>query len=140
MVGNVGITFDSKRIEKNLEKAQMKLNMQVVADCDPLIPFRQGALRGSVNYPEGIKGGVIEWNTPYAHYMYAGEVYSPNIPMFDADNNLIGFFSPPGKKKDPTGRPLTYHEPGTTSHWFDVAKSRHLREWVDMVKRTVGGD
>lgn len=114
------------------------LNMQVVADCDPLIPFRQGALRGSANYPEGIYGGKIEWNTPYAHYQYMGEIYGPNIPEYDADGNLTGFWSPP--KKNPTGKPIKYHEPGTTDHWFEVAKGRHLKEWEKLVRDAAGKD
>ena len=65
-IGNVDIHIDTKRIDRNLKEAQKLLNMQVVADCDPLIPFQQGALRNSVNYPQGIYGGEIEYNTPYA--------------------------------------------------------------------------
>ena len=74
-VGSVDIKIDTSRIDKNLEEAQKLLNMQIVADCEPLIPFQQGALRRSVNYPNGMCGGEIEWNTPYAHYQYEGELY-----------------------------------------------------------------
>ncbi len=135
-VGSIHIKLDSKRIDKNLLEAQKKLNMQIVADCTPLVPFQQGALRGSVNYPQGIYGGEIEWNTPYAHYQYMGEVYGPNIPKYDSEGNLIGWFSPP--KKYPTGRELQQHEPGTADHWFEVAKENHGKDWVQLVKNTVG--
>jgi hypothetical protein len=112
--------------------------MQIAADCEPLVPFQQGALRNSQWYPEGIKGGVIEWDTVYAHYQYASIVYSPNIPIKDADGNITGWFSPPGQKKEPTDRHLAYHEPGTTDHWFEVSKSRNLDSWVDLVRKEVG--
>lgn len=135
-VGNVHIKLDTKRIDNNLKKAQMKLNMQIVADCEPYVPFRQGALRGSVRYPLGITGGKIEYNTTYAHYLYQGEVYGPNIPQRDAEGNIVGWFSPP--KKSPTGRRLQYHTPGTSDHWFDRAKQEHLSEWIQLVKETVG--
>lgn len=137
-VGNVDIKIDTSRIDKNVKEAQKLLNMQIVADCDPLIPFQQGALKNSVNYPEGIYGGVIEYNTPYAHLMYVGEIYGPNIPIIDSAGNVTGFFSPP--KKHPTGRPITYHPEGTErgDHWFDRAKSQHGKQWVDLVKKTVG--
>ena len=121
-----------------MKEAQKLLNMQVVADCDPLIPFQQGALRNSVNYPQGIYGGEIEYNTPYAHYMYEGEVYGPNIPIRDAGGNITGWFSPP--KKHPTGRPLQYHTEGTGDHWFEKAKEQHGDDWVRLVKRTAGKD
>lgn len=135
-IGSVDIKIDTKRIDNNIRTAQRLLNMQIVADCDPLIPFQQGALRNSVNYPQGIYGGEIEYNTPYAHYQYEGEVYGPNIPRYDSEGNLVGWYSPP--KKNPTGRPLTYNTEGTGDHWFEKAKAQHKQEWIDLVKRTAG--
>lgn len=139
-VGSVDIKIDTKRIDNNIRTAQRALNMQIVADCDPLIPFQQGALRNSVNYPQGIYGGEIEYNTPYAHYQYQSVVYSPNIPIKDSEGNITGWFSPPGQKKQPTGRTLQYHTPGTTGKWFEVAKERNLQSWVRLVKETAGKD
>ncbi len=137
-VGSVDIKIDTKRIDKNLAECQKLLNMQVVADCAPLIPFQQGALRNSVNYPNGVYGGEIEWNTPYAHYLYQGEVYGPNIPIKDSDGNITGWYSPPNKR--PTGRPLHYHTEGTGDHWFEKSKEKNLQSWVKLVKETVGKD
>lgn len=139
-IGNVDIKIDTSRIDKNLKECQKLLNMQIVADCNPLIPFQQGALRNSVNYPQGIYGGEIEYNTPYAHYQYQSVVYSPNIPIKDSEGNITGWFSPPGQKKQPTGRTLQYHTPGTTGKWFEVAKERNLQSWVRLVKETAGKD
>lgn len=110
--------------------------MQVVADCDPLVPFEQGALRGSVNYPNGIYGDMIEWNTVYAHYIYSDILYKGSHPIKDADGNITGWWSEP--HKTPTDRHLEYHEPGTTGHWFEVAKDNNSQEWVDLVKKTIG--
>lgn len=107
-----------------------------MSDCEPFIPFQQGALRNSVGYPDGIYAGNIEYNTPYAHYQYMGEVYGPNIPEYDAKGNLVGFWSPP--KKKPTGKSLTYHQAGTTDHWFELAKNRYLSSWEKLVRGTVG--
>ena len=135
-IGNVDIQLNTDRIDRNIREAQKLLNMQIVADCDPLIPFQQGALRNSVNYPQGIYGGEIEYNTPYAHYQYEGIVYGPNIPIRDAEGNITGWYSPPSKR--PTGRPLAYHTAGTGDHWFEKAKQQHKQEWIDLVKRTAG--
>lgn len=135
-VGGVHIKLDTKRIDGNLKEAQKKLNQQIVADCEPYVPFRQGALRSSVRFPQGVDGGEIQYNTPYAHYLYVGEVYGPNIPIKDAQGNIIGWRSPP--KKSPTGRDLQYHTPGTTSKWFEEAKRHNLPDWTRLVKRTAG--
>lgn len=135
-VGNVSIKIDTSRIDKNIREAQKLLNLAVIGDCDPLIPFQQGALRNSVNYPQGIYGGEIEYNTPYAHYQYEGIVYGPNIPIKDAEGNITGWWSPP--KKNPTGRKLQYHTPGTTDHFFEKAKEQHGKDWINLVRRTAG--
>lgn len=135
-VGNVHIKLDTDHLNNKIKAAQIALNMQIVADSEPYVPFRQGALRSSVRYPKDIDGGEIEYNTPYAHYLYTGEVYGPNIPIKDAQGNIIGWRSPP--KKSPTGRRLQYHTEGTSDHWFDRAKQEHLNDWIDLVKRTVG--
>ena len=39
-IGNVDIQLNTDRIDRNIREAQKLLNMQVVADCDPLIPFQ----------------------------------------------------------------------------------------------------
>lgn len=127
-VGCVDIHIDTSRIDNNIRNAQKALNMQVVADCDEYIPMQQGALRGSVNYPDGIYGGEIAWNTPYAHYQYMGELY------LTEDGRSFAFR---GERKYPTGLPLQQHHPGTADHWFDRAKQVHCEQWIDLVKREV---
>ena len=128
-VGCVDIHIDTSRIDNNIRNAQKSLNMQVVADCDEYIPMQQGALRGSVNYPDGIYGGEIAWNTPYAHYQYMGELY------LTEDGRSFAFR---GERKYPTGLPLQQHHPGTADHWFEAAKQAHGEQWIDLVKREVG--
>lgn len=130
-IGNAVIQFDSARIDGNLREAQKELNKQIVADCDPYIPFSQGALKGSVRFPEGIYGGLIEWDTPYAHYQYKGELYLTKDGRSYAEKY---------ERKFPTGKPLTQHYPGSTDHWFEEAKAKHKEEWLDLVKRIAGRD
>ena len=40
-VGNVNIRLDTSRIDGNLRRAQDKLDMQVLNDMIPYIPFQQ---------------------------------------------------------------------------------------------------
>lgn len=128
-VGGVSIRIETDRLDRNIREAQKKLNMQVVADCDEYIPMQQGALRGSVGFPQGIYGDEISWNTPYAHYQYEGELYL-------AENGSS--WANKYEKKYPTGQPLNYHTPGAEPHWFEKAKETHKEEWVNLVKREIG--
>ncbi len=129
-IGNVDIHIDTSRIDKNLKEAQKLLNEKIVADCDPLIPFQQGALRNSVIYPKGVYGGEIEYNTSYAHFQYVGYVRT--------DENGRVFVGKHEKKPILTNEPLHYHTPGTTDHFFEKAKEQHKEKWVRLVKETVG--
>lgn len=107
------------------------------------VPLDTGALRESVQ----VKPGSVSWRIPYAHYMHEGQVYGPNIPILmkydSADNQAyaVGFWSPPGKRKHPTGRPLKYYTPGTGSHWSTkvmenyVDKMGFQREATQILKR-----
>lgn len=128
-VGGVSINLNTDRLDRNIREAQKLLNMQVVGDCEPLIPFQQGALRGSQRYPEGIYGGEIAWDTPYAHYQYQGELYLTEDGRSFANKN---------ERKYPTGTKMKQHAPGTTDHWFDKAKEQHEKQWIDIVKQTAG--
>ena len=73
--------------------------------CDPYVPMETGTLsQGATIYKD-----KVVWPGPYGRYMYMGEVYGPNIPIFE-DGVLVGFFSPPGQKKKPTGRDIQYNK------------------------------
>lgn len=136
-IGNVDIHIDTSRIDNNIREAQKLLNLAIVGDCEQFVPFQQGALRGSAWFPDGVYGGVIEYNTPYAHLLYVGKVYGPNIPKIDeTTGEVIGWWSPP--KKHPTGNEIKYHEPGTGKEWFETGKQRYGQSWIDLVKRTAG--
>lgn len=130
-IGSVDIKIDTYRIDKNLKEAQKKLNEQVVADCKELIPFQQGALRNSVKYPQGIYGGEIKYDMPYAHYQYTGELYLTANGSSWAKKH---------EEKYPSGKPLHYHPEGTErgDHWFEKAKEQHKDEWIKLVKETAG--
>ena len=123
------IRLDTNRIDGNLRNAQKLLNMQVVADCDQYVPFQQGALRNSVQYPDGLYGGVIEYATPYAHYQYMGELYL-------AENGSP--WANRGEAKHPSGKELVQHTAGTKAQWFEEAKRTHFEQWLDLVRREGG--
>ena len=141
VVGNVGIKLNTDRLDKNLREAQKELNEAVKNDCQPLVPHLNGSLRSSFDYPKGVYGGEISWNTPYAHYQYEGNVYEdPVLHAAGIYTDGVGWWSRSGVKKVKTERKLTHNIDGTTDHWFEEAKTRHKQEWVDLVRKTAGKD
>jgi len=123
----VSADINTDNFDRNFKEAHKKLNMQIVADCTPLIPHQQGQLRSQVRYPDGIYGDYIEWYAPYAHYQYEGEVLT--------DESGRTFVEAGVTKPVHTGRPLSYSEPGATDHWFERAKEQNLSKWKALVNR-----
>ena len=89
----------------------------------PYVPFREGILYNQVNITGGNGQGIIEHTAPYAHYLYEGIVYGPNIPISQG-GEVVGFFSPVAPKH-PTGRMMHYntmHSPFASRHWDEAAR------------------
>ena len=123
---------------------QCLIDQRVIDYCQPYVPASPDrTLEFSAQASTEIGEGMVVWNTPYAHYQYMGIVYGPNIPIFDKDTGtLLGFFSPPGKKKHPTDKKLTYDKaqnPLAGPHWVERMKADRMsdivREAQNLVKR-----
>ena len=90
------------RVQKIIDKA-------VIDYSQPYWAFDTGTLARSAYAATVYGSGQVVWPGPYAHYQAKGEVYGPNIPIYDDDSGIpTGYWSPPGKKKHPTGDKLTY--------------------------------
>ena len=86
-----------------------------------------------------IGSGMVIWNTPYARYQYYGVVYGPNIPRIDRETGvLLGYFSPPGKKKHPTDKKLTYDKGQNANagpFWVERMKADHMGDILDEARK-----
>jgi len=121
----------------NLEsggKVQQVIDKAVIDKSLAYVPWDSGTLGKSAYGATEIGSGKVVYPGPYAHYMYYGEVYGPNIPVFDDDSGTpTRFFSPPGRKKHPTGRELQYKtdvNPLAGSFWFERMKADRLQEII----------
>ena len=115
-----------------MREAQKALNIAVRDDCEPLVPFLNGGLRESFQFGNGdVYSDYVEYNSPYAHYQYVGELYL-------AKNGSS--WAKKWENKYPADTPLEQDEPGTTDHWFEKAKELHGDDWIKIVKDEVGKD
>lgn len=120
-------------------------NTQLAKYCEPFVPASQNLMLASKNVQ--ITPEFVRYPGPYAHYQWAGVVYSPNIPIFEGDA-LVGFFSPPGKPKTKTDRKLKYSRdthPLAQAHWEEAAMARHKEDLENdirmyIIKRNRGGN
>lgn len=112
----------------SMGKIQKYIDSECIRLMKPYTPFKTGILEKMATIGTVIGSGEIHQSTPYARYLYYGEVYGPNIPIFDGDN-LVGFYSPP--KKHPTGKALKYDKsahPLAGKKWFDRMKADHKKD------------
>ena len=118
-------------------KVQKVVDSEVLRYCDPKVPFATGTLKNSAITASAVGDGLLVYATPYARYLYYGEVYGPNIPIFEG-GELAGFFSPPHKY--PTGRPLTYNgAPDRGAYWFERAMAEHKDDVIREAAALAGG-
>ena len=143
---SVKLDINSKKLMKNfgLEEggiAQQTTDNLVLDYSYPYCPMDSGVLAKSGYIATRIGSGMVVWPGPYAHYMYHGVIYGPNIPIFDDNSGEpSGFFSPPGEKKSPTGRRMKYNKsinPLAGSFWFIRMKADHLRDIIREVRKVV---
>ncbi len=122
-------------VQKAIDKAVIDWDLQYT-------PWETGTLAKSPYSVTDIGSGEVVYPGPYARYQYYGEVYGPNIPIFeDNSGEPSRWFSPPGQEKHPTGRELQYQtdvNPLAGSYWFERMKADHLDDIVKEAKAYVG--
>lgn len=120
---------------------QQVIDKSVIDYCMPYVPHDTGTLETSPYAVTVIGSGEVVYPGPYAHYMYYGEVYGPNIPVFiDDSGEPAYFFSPPGEKKHPTGKQLQYstdYNPLAGPFWLERMKADHLQDIIEEARKNV---
>ena len=120
---------------------QQVIDKSVIDYCMPYVPHDTGTLETSPYAVTVIGSGEVVYPGPYAHYIYYGEVYGPNIPVFiDDSGEPAYFFSPPGEKKHPTGKQLQYstdYNPLAGPFWLERMKADHLQDIIEEARKNV---
>lgn len=120
-------------------RVQKVIDKDVMDFSRPYCPFDSGNLATSPYAATVVGSGEVTYPGPYAHYQYIGEIYGPNIPVFEDDSGVpTRFFSPPGEKKHPTGRQMEYAtdiNPLAGSHWVERMAADRLQ---DIIKEAQG--
>ena len=116
---------DGGAVQKTIDESFLRA-------CDPYLPFDSGMLRDSGITSTKIGSGQVIWDTPYAHYLYEGELYVDPITgkgaFFSED---YGFWSRPNVQKVPSGRELVYHGGGQRGKkWAERMWADHSEEII----------
>ena len=123
------------RVQKVIDKDVMDFSI-------PYCPFDTGTLARSPYSMTVVGSGEVTYPGPYAHYMYMGEIYGPNMPVFVDDSGIPDhFYSLPDVKKQPTGRPINYVtdiNPLAGSHWVERMAADRLRDIIQEAQSIAG--
>lgn len=129
----------------NLEKGgkvQQVIDKCVIDYDLQYTPWKTGTTAKSAYGATQIGSGKVVYPGPQSHYLYYGEVYGPNIPVFEDDSGIpTRFFSRPGEKKTPTGRALQYNtdvNPLAGPFWFERMKADHLQDIIKEATNAAG--
>lgn len=128
----IDIKYD--RFSEQFQKAQKELDVAVMNSMLPLIPLQNGDLRRNTRALSVVwagSGKVYAAKGPYGRFQYMGKV------MIDPVTKSP--WARKDAKKIVTARPLKYSQPGIVPQWFDVAKKRDGKIWVEKTKKTAGG-
>jgi len=126
---NVRVEVDLTSYASRFEEAQQWLGERVLQDCLSKVPIKSGSLRQRSTVNDG--GHSVEFPGPYARFLYEGKV------MVDPETGSP--WARKGAKKVSTDRLLNYSDSGATDHWFEATKSEYGQQWMEDLKRKIGG-
>lgn len=125
--GYVDVKISTDRLNHNLSDVQRELDRAVLRDCEPFIPFDTGNLRQSGARGTAIGSGEIIWMEGYAHFMYQG------LGMVGVKSRSA--WAHQDEPKEYNGKVLNYHTAGTGAKWFETAKGKYLKSWIELIRR-----
>lgn len=126
------------RFEKQFQKAQFELDSIVMTHMEPFMPKVTGSFINTTKARSAAiagSGEVIAAAPPYGRFLYEGKV------MVDPDTGSP--WARHGARKVVTNKDLKYSKhanPKATAKWFEVAKKKHVKEWVKTAQKYAGGD
>ena len=105
--------FDRVGVKNKMARAnrlaQVRLSTSLLTDSNRFIPMDTGVLKASGRLENENK--QVSWNTPYAHRVY-------NL----AETSIK-------TQKNPNAKPK----------WFEWAKSLNIKNWIDLVQKSING-
>lgn len=120
----VTIRISVARPNRNLKRAQMWLEQQVMNDMLPFMPMSTGDFQRRTRSANTVmlgSGKVMAAAPPFGRFLYMAKV------MVDPVTGSP--WARKGAKKVVTSRELTFSHPGAVARWFEAAKAVKLESW-----------
>ena len=134
----------AKKMAVASTKAEHIVAVQAAKDTSPYVPM----LTGSLNVRTQVDGGNIIYPSPYARYLYNGNVMVDSVTghgtmrfIDKMGNEQIRFRK--GATLKPTDRDLKYTKsahPQAQDHWFEASKAQNIDKWLRVAEKAVKND
>ena len=122
------------KVDKSLKICRKRLKSEIVKDSAKYTPMRTGVLKQSVIPSSTIDDKYLIWNTPYARYLYHGQLMvDPKTGSPYARFGVKKVLKRPGVK-------LKYYKganAAANSFWVRRAKEANITKWIDIYKKGV---
>ena len=142
----VVMDLDMRRFEKQFTRAQYKLDSTVMTGMIPFMPMITGTF---INVTKAMSaaiagtGYVYAAAPPYGRFLYYGKtMVSPETGSTFASYGEKKVLVSQYKGKTNAKENLTYNKtahPEARAEWYEEARKRYLKDWVNMTKATAGG-
>lgn len=133
---NMRVNVHLKELNKNLQKAQFALDTMVMTSMLPFMPQNTGTFKNNtVTRSDAMAGSgwVCAGAGPMGRYLYYGKL------MVDPDTGSPWAKKDAKKIIDPQNRPLNYSNPKAVPKWFEAAKEKYGKQWIETVSKKLGG-
>lgn len=135
-------SLDNVKVTKKADKAQYLLDSQIMADMLPYMPMNESNFIHETEIaskPLAGTGWVVAAAKPFGRFLYEGKVMVSSITgspwaRRGVKKVLTSQFSGHTNAKENIEYGKAYH-PNVTDHWFEKAKTEHLKEWEQLVKK-----
>lgn len=138
----IQVSVDPGRFNKQFQQAQFQLDSTIMTDMLPYMPMQTGQFINETKARSAAVAGTGEicaGAPPSGRFLYEGKTMvdektgSPWARK-GARKVLVSQYS--GKTN---AKPDLTYANGRQSHWFEAAKKNHIKEWIQLVKKTAGG-
>lgn len=137
--------IDLRKYGKRLPTAQWFLGETVLASCRVYMPMQTGILRNS-SHTEA-KGRRVVFPGPAARMLYMGKKMVDSetgkgprkVPTGAGGEYVLRFRAGAKLKATNENLKLTHGNKEAQPQWFEYAKTQHLKDWVQSVKKILLG-
>lgn len=144
--GDITVSLNPDRFEKQFQQAQYLLDSTIMTDMEPFMPKQEGNFINKTKAASAAVAGsglVYAAYRPEGRFLYYGKemvdiVTGSPFARKDAKKVLVSEFKGKTNAKEDLNLSRGAN-PRAQPEWFEAAKATNKDRWIRLVKKTAGG-